>query len=96
MAIVEGDDPQPAGPTHSFRIGVNEITNREFLGFLNDAFISRGLPRGRWMYHDIDSGDVYINSSQDGVVGADGIGTLLFDASVIGRLEFVGAQLLAA
>ncbi|MCH7704967.1 MAG: SUMF1/EgtB/PvdO family nonheme iron enzyme, partial [Planctomycetes bacterium] len=92
MAIVEGDDPQPGGPTHSFRIGVHEITNREFLGFLNDAFVSRGLPRGHWMYHDIDSGDVYIHSLQGGAVGAEGAGTLLFDASKSGRIAFDDTQ----
>jgi len=92
MTIVPGDDPQPDGPTHGFRIGTNEVTNREFLAFLNDTYVSPALPRGYWMYHDTDSGDVYLNGQPESTIGTDGAGTLLFDSSINSRIEYDGIQ----
>jgi formylglycine-generating enzyme required for sulfatase activity len=80
MATVPADDPQPYGPQHTYRIGAYEITNGEFLAFLNDAYLNMDNARGSWMFHDTDSGDVYIHSQATGAAGTDGAGLLMFDA----------------
>ncbi len=92
MAIVRADDPQPGGPEHSFRIGVHEIRNTEFLAFLNDAYLNPGDWRGHWMYHDTDSGNVYLHSAETGAEGTEGNGTLLFDAADGGQIYFDAGQ----
>ena len=92
MATVPADDPQPDGPQHTYRIGIHEITNAEYLAFLNDAYLNMDNPRGAWMLYDTDSGDVYMHSAEIGTAGTDGAGNLLFDASDGGRISFDGAQ----
>ncbi len=89
LVIVPGDDAQPDGPVHTFRVGVYEITNAEYATFLNCALLAPHDGRGQYMYHDIDSGDVYLNTNGiEGETGTDGAGTYLFDASVGHAITF--------
>jgi len=92
MATVPGADTQPNGPVYDFSIGVCEITNAQFLTFLNDALSNPGDERGQYLYHDTDSGNVYIHSQPTGAVGTEGSGTLIFDAGVSGRIWFNGVS----
>ena len=92
VQTISSDDVQPSGPTYAFEIGTYEVTNNEFAAFLNDAYNNTGNERGYYMYHDIDSGDVYINTSEAGDIGTNGSGTLtvrMFSASANGsRITF--------
>ncbi len=84
MALVAGaGQDEPGGPTHDFRIGVHEITNAEFAGFLNSTINSLGHPRGAYLYHDIDSGDLFLSAGTNGLgaIGTNGSGTRMFRAS---------------
>lgn len=87
FVTVPGVDLQPVGPTYDFRISVFEIRNDQFAQFLNDALASLDNEHGAYLYFDIDSGDVYLNSTEEGFVGTAGTGTLLFDA---GENEHLG------
>ncbi|MFQ5413671.1 MAG: SUMF1/EgtB/PvdO family nonheme iron enzyme [Phycisphaerae bacterium] len=85
-----GPNEQPAGPTYDFWVSAIEVTNDQFAVFLNDALAHPTTGRGRYMCHDGDTGNVYINNAEDGVSGGgvcDGLTTLLYDAS-IGRIQF--------
>ncbi|MHC4236026.1 MAG: SUMF1/EgtB/PvdO family nonheme iron enzyme, partial [Planctomycetota bacterium] len=80
-------DAQPGGPAYTFAISTYEVTNAAFAAFLNDTIDSanRVNQRGQYMYHDTDSGDVYVNSIQPGEAGPDGSQTLtvkMYSASV--------------
>jgi len=88
MAPVPADDAQPSGPDYDYCISIRETTNSRFAAFLNDALNNPNNQRGYYMYHDTDSGDVYIHSAQQGDVGTDGLGTKLFDAAASGRIGF--------
>ncbi|HUU83051.1 MAG TPA: SUMF1/EgtB/PvdO family nonheme iron enzyme [Phycisphaerae bacterium] len=92
MALVPADDAQPGGPSYDYRISRFEVTNAEFVVFLNNTINNRTNPRGQYMYHDVDSGDVYINDdlSGDGAVGTSGSGTVMFDASAGGAISYDG------
>ena len=93
MAVVRGDHLQLGGPTHTFRIGRFEVTNAEYARFLNDAWRNRSDARGAYLYHDTDSGDVYINSSEIASAGteapSESISTPIYRASA-GRIRFQG------
>ena len=88
FVLVPGADAQQGGPTYDFRISRYEIRNDQFIEFLNDAILNLENARGEYMYFDIDSGNVYINDSQVGTVGATGSGTLLFSPTVGGRIVY--------
>jgi formylglycine-generating enzyme required for sulfatase activity len=103
MVTVPEADVQPLGPAYDYRIGRYEITNTEFVHFLNNARRNAvsGIPgvpdaRSHYMYFDIDSGDVYINDQQAGEEGVEApsaaLSTLLFDADVGGAVSFVDDQ----
>ncbi|MHC4698447.1 MAG: SUMF1/EgtB/PvdO family nonheme iron enzyme, partial [Planctomycetota bacterium] len=104
MVMVPAEDVQPQGPTYTYRIGQNEITNAEFVRFLNrarrNALSSTPDERSQFMYFDIDSGDVYINDQQAGAEGTDApsatLTTLMFDAEVSGQIAFVGNEFVAS
>ncbi|MFQ5489469.1 MAG: SUMF1/EgtB/PvdO family nonheme iron enzyme [Phycisphaerae bacterium] len=88
--LVPGSDVQPAGPAHDYRIAIFETTNAQFAQFLNDALANPGNERGYYLFHDTDTGDVYINTNQTGDVGTNGAGAKLFDAAVNGRISYSG------
>jgi hypothetical protein len=52
-------DLDSGGPTYDFRIGVFEITNEQFVAFLNDALADPNDPRGQYLYFATDTGNVY-------------------------------------
>lgn len=80
FTYVPAADVQTDGPVYDYRIGRFEVRNDQFAGFLNDALANLDNERGHYMYFDVDSGDVYINSTATGAVGTSGSGTLLFSA----------------
>ncbi|MCH7526330.1 MAG: SUMF1/EgtB/PvdO family nonheme iron enzyme, partial [Planctomycetes bacterium] len=94
MANIGPGDVQPGGPDHYFRIGVHEITNAQYARFLNDVFRNQTLERAQYVYHDTDSGSVYINDAATGNAGTDApspsLTTLLYNASS-GRISFDAA-----
>ncbi|MCH7701008.1 MAG: SUMF1/EgtB/PvdO family nonheme iron enzyme, partial [Planctomycetes bacterium] len=92
VAVSGLEDPQPNGPTYRFEIGVTEVTNEQFAVFLNDARDNPDNERGAFMYHDTDSGDVYINdaeSGESGETGSDDLITKMFDSSTSAWITFV-------
>ncbi|MBN1510580.1 MAG: SUMF1/EgtB/PvdO family nonheme iron enzyme, partial [Phycisphaerae bacterium] len=91
MATVSATDVQPAGPTYDFAVGVYEVSNAEFAAFLNDALSHLTDERGHYLYFDIDSGDVYLHTAQNGTTGTAGAGTLVFKASDGGRISYAGS-----
>ncbi|MCH8150146.1 MAG: SUMF1/EgtB/PvdO family nonheme iron enzyme, partial [Planctomycetes bacterium] len=90
MAIVSAGDVQPDGPMYSFRIARHETTNEAFVDFLNNALLSLANDRGRFLYFDLDTGDVYVNTEQTGETGpGDGGRTLrVFNSFVNRRITF--------
>ncbi|MCP4250367.1 MAG: formylglycine-generating enzyme family protein [bacterium] len=89
---VPATDNQPGGPTYPFEVAVYEVTNDDFAAFLNDALVNQTNERGHYLYHDTDSGDVYINDAQIGAAGTTGSDTLtvwMYAAAVnTGRITF--------
>jgi len=80
MSCVPADHLQPNGPRHFFRIGVTEVTNSQFVRFLNDARDNQGNARGQYMDFDLQNGVVYLG---------EGLRTTkLFDAQVGARIRF--------
>jgi len=92
MATVPKAQNQPAGPQYDYRIGVYEITNAQFTTFLNNALANLDNERGQYLYHDTDSGSVYIHSAQTGTTGTSGAGTLIFNAAANGHIAFSGGE----
>ena len=88
LATVDPSPRQPGGPAYAFSVSRFEITNGEFARFLNDALTHPTTERGMLMYHDTDSGDVYINATTTGFVGTAGVGTYLFRAATGGAIGF--------
>ncbi|MEK6799187.1 MAG: SUMF1/EgtB/PvdO family nonheme iron enzyme [Planctomycetota bacterium] len=89
-AVIRPEDVQLGGPTHFFRIGGFEVANAEFAMFLNDAYRRRADERGQYLYHDTDSGSVYLNTGAAGDVGTEApsasLTTRLYD-SAIGQIS---------
>ena len=90
LATVSGTDAQPSGPTHDFGVGMYEVSNAEFVAFLNDALGNLTNEHGHYLYFDIDSGDVYLHTAQNGITGTAGTGTLVFKATDGGRISYAG------
>jgi len=90
LALVTGDAAAP--PAYNFRIGRFEVTNHEYCLFLNDALANVNNERGAWLYFDVDSGNVYLHTSQTGTQGTSGTGTVLFDAAANGYISFTGGR----
>ncbi len=93
FANVSESHVQPFGPTYLYRIGRYEITNEEFVVFLNDARANPQTDGGAFLSHDTTAGRVALT----------GDGTLVFDASAGGAINFdaaaddgAGAYLVAA
>ncbi len=89
--VVRAGDPQAGGPAYDFRISRFEIRNDQYAEFLNDAYRHPTDPRGWFLYHDVDSGDVYINDSTEGAEGAAGPSaalTVRLYAAAVGRIRF--------
>lgn len=98
MVFVPGSDAQVGGPTYDFRIGRFEITNDEYVAFLNDALANLDNPRGQYLFFESTTGDVYINDAPLGVIGPDHdlLATQIFSPSVGGAIAFVdGAYAIA-
>ena len=89
---VPSADVQPDGPAYDFRISVFEIRNDQFAQFLNDALASLDDEHGAYLYFDIDSGNVYLNSTVTGFVGTAGTGTLVFDTAANDHLYYDGGE----
>jgi len=66
---------QPAGPEHDFWIATSEITNAEFVSFLNDTYLlavdQSEHERAAYMYFHLDTGSVYINDQEYAEFGTD-------------------------
>lgn len=93
LAFVSGDDEQPGGPSHHFLIGRFEITNDQFVSFLNDAIANPGQPSGAYVYVHAASGDVCVNGSAGGAIGMTPCAeeSLMFRPSVGGRITWNGS-----
>ena len=87
------------GPAYDFRVGRFEVRNDEFVAFLNDALANPENERGQYIYVDLDTGDVYVNTAQIGEQGngAGGRAIQMFTPAAAGQIEFVnGAFQIAA
>jgi len=89
--FVPGTDVQAGGPVHDFRISIFEIRNDQFIGFLNEALLHPDDHRGRYLYVDASTGDVYVNTSETGEVGLgpDGRTVLIFAPAAAGQIDYV-------
>ncbi|MCH8992393.1 MAG: SUMF1/EgtB/PvdO family nonheme iron enzyme, partial [Acidobacteria bacterium] len=80
---------QPGGPTYLYRMSRMPTTNAEFAAFLNDARANLDNDRGRYMFFDLDSGDVYVSDTMAGRDGTEApnatLTTRMYDAGV-GRI----------
>ncbi|MEK6676738.1 MAG: SUMF1/EgtB/PvdO family nonheme iron enzyme, partial [Planctomycetota bacterium] len=83
MVVVPAEDVQPGGPTHRFRIGRFEVTNAQFVRFLNDALSNPDEPEGAFLDH---------GTPPIGRVVLSGDRTLIFDRSIGGAIEVVNGQ----
>jgi formylglycine-generating enzyme required for sulfatase activity len=89
-SLVPASAVQPSGPTYDFRIGRYDVTNAQFVAFLNDVIARPAEPRGAFVYLDELTGDLYINTAEDGQrgEGPDGRTTKLFAPGVAGRITY--------
>ncbi len=87
MARVPVEPVEPNGPQHFYRLGVTEVTNRQFVRFLNDALANPGNERGANMNFDQQTGVVYLGNAQT---------TMLFDPRVGGRVSLSNGRYAAA
>ncbi|UCE61119.1 MAG: SUMF1/EgtB/PvdO family nonheme iron enzyme [Phycisphaerales bacterium] len=83
MVMVPASKAQLYGPTYDFRIGLCEITNTEYVHFLNSAHRNAlsGAPdeRSQYMFFDPASGNVHIS---------DGQGAILLDVGANDAIAF--------
>jgi formylglycine-generating enzyme required for sulfatase activity len=91
FALVPAAHNQGGGPSHTYWIGKKEISNANFVTFLNDCLQNLDNERGQYMLFDTSTGDVYVNN---GVVGqiagnAQNLTTLLFSPTVNDQIVFV-------
>lgn len=93
FAVVPGTDAQPFGPTYDFRVARTEVTNAQFVAFLNDALTTSDGARSAFLHVDAGTGDVYWGSSAPMIIGAPPEPTRpkLFSPAVAGQIEFDGA-----
>ncbi len=91
MVLVAASDMQTGGPAHDYWISITEVTNDQFAAFLNDARANKENGRGAYLYHDTDSGSVYLHVSATGAEGTAApsavLASLMYDAA-IGRIVF--------
>ncbi len=78
MVNVPAEHAQPDGPDYLYRVGKYEVTNANFVRFLNDAREHPDDGRGTFTAHDTETG----------IVSLTGDGTTLFDAGVGGVISF--------
>lgn len=90
FVFVPGRDAQVGGPTYDFRVARIEIRNDAFLAFLNDALLNLQNERGAYLFFDFGTGSVYLHNDAVGVVGTNGSGIPVFDASVNPRIVLIG------
>jgi formylglycine-generating enzyme required for sulfatase activity len=90
FSFVPGADDQPGGPTYDYRVSSHEITNAQYVDFLNDALTNLDNERGAYLYFDTDSGDVYVHSQALGAIGTEGTGALILDVSVGSVISYDG------
>ena len=55
--LVAGDT-QSNGPGYGFHIGVTEVTNQQFVDFLNNALANPANERGHYLFFATDTGSV--------------------------------------
>ncbi|RME40444.1 MAG: hypothetical protein D6788_03280 [Planctomycetota bacterium] len=87
-----------AGVDYDFRLSRFEITNAQFVQFLNDTLAEArsGSPSegSAYMYFDLDSGDVYIHDQRTPTTGIDAPSATLtvrmFEAAAGGAISFDG------
>ncbi len=91
MAVVASGG-QVNGPSYDYRIGITEVTNAQYAEFLTNAAANLTNERGSYLYHDVDSGDVYLSAAFNGVIGSDGQGTLIFESADGGAISYDAAQ----
>jgi formylglycine-generating enzyme required for sulfatase activity len=89
LVFVPATDDQPGGPAYDFRIGRFEIGNDQFVAFLNDALANLDNEKGRYLYFDLDTGNVHIGADLVGQAGIGGTGPLLFDAAINGHVAYI-------
>lgn len=91
LALVPTSDNQVGGPTHDFWVSTTEVTNDQFVTFLNNALTSGENARGAYLYHDTDSSSVYMHNEEigeDGTAAPSAIhATLMYDGS-LGRIRY--------
>lgn len=89
MKLVPGEDVQPSGPTHTFRIGTYEVTNREYARFLNDARRNQSSERGQYLYFDTLTGSVWIApTAGEGPLPPIGPDTAVVYDAARGRIDY--------
>ncbi len=87
MSIVAPTAAQPGGPAHPFRIGQFEVTNAEFVTFLNSARIHGDDPLGAFMFFDLPAGFVHLSNAA---------GPLMFDPTDGEAISFDGTRYVVA
>jgi len=98
MVSIPGDDFQLGGPAHDFRIGQFEITNEEYVRFLNAALRNAESlapdNTSENMFFDLDSGDVYVADSLARRSGNDApsatLTTLIFNSVANSVISYNG------
>ncbi|MGB0715357.1 MAG: SUMF1/EgtB/PvdO family nonheme iron enzyme, partial [Phycisphaerae bacterium] len=92
MIVVPASDTQPGGPSHTFRISQFEVTNEQFVAFLNHALAHPDDPSGAYIYVDANTGDVCVSNGATGSIGGTPCDPerIYFRPSVGGRVTFDG------
>ncbi len=78
LRFVAAEPAEAGGPNYGFLIGRYEVRNDQWVAFFNDAQAHLDDERGQYLYFDADSGDVYANDQEQGVIGFAGAGILAF------------------
>jgi formylglycine-generating enzyme required for sulfatase activity len=82
FSFVDSAQGHGSGPDHDFRVAAYEVTNEQFVAFLNDAMNNLGNERGQFLRFDTTTGIVYLQSAATGTAGPGGSGTMVFDPDV--------------
>lgn len=93
MQTIKGGS-QPEGPEYDFLMSQYEITNEEFVQFLNDAKANPYNGRGSSMFFD-DAGNVYMNSSTNQNERLFAMTVMDFDGRQLGVVFEKGQYLVA-
>ena len=82
FAFIQADEDQADSPAYDYRVALHEVTQAQYVEFLNDARDNLDNPKGFYLYFNSQTGDVYISGDQEGHIGVGTGAPLIFSVSL--------------